>query len=127
MPERDPFKDLMEALGLPPEESPPSPVTASPRQVEEEEFASWEQVAPPPLPQAPEPVWQAPPRPKKPDLKTAQLASAFAAVDEQTDSFRGSKIRDLLGGQDAQRKAIVLAEILGSPRGMAPAGYQLER
>jgi hypothetical protein len=128
MPERDPFQDLMEALGLPPEETPPAPVTASPHHVEEDEFGSWEQqVPPPPLPKAPEPVWEAPPRPKKPDAKTARLASAFASVDEQPANYRGSKIRDLLAGKDAQRKAVVLAEILGAPRGMAPAGYNLER
>lgn len=121
--ERDPFKDLMEALGLPPEEELPAPVTASSRPVEEDEFSSWEDAAPPPLPKTPEPVWQAPPRPKKPDRKTAQLASAFAAVEEQSDSFHGSQMRDLLGSREAQRRAIVLAEILGSPRGLAPAGH----
>lgn len=127
LPDRDPFQDLMEALGLPPEETPPAPVTASPRHIEEDEFGSWEQVAPPPLPKAQEPAWEAPPRPKKPDVKTAKLASAFAAVLEQPATYRGSKIRDLLAGNDAQRKAVVLAEILGAPRGMAPAGYVLER
>ena len=118
--ERDPFKDLMEALGLPSEDELPAPVTASSRPVEENEFSSWEDVAPPPLPK---PVWQAPPRPKKPDRKTAQLASAFAAVEEQMDNFYGSQMRDLLGSREAQRQAIILAEILGTPRGLTPAGH----
>lgn len=121
--ERDPFKDLMEALGLPPEDEPPPPVTASSRPLENHEFSSWEDVAPPPLPKAPEAVWQAPPRPKRPDRKTAQLASAFAAVEEQTNIFHGSQMRDLLGSREAQRRAIVLAEILGTPRGLSPAGH----
>jgi hypothetical protein len=31
-------------------------------------------------------------------------------------------LRGLLSGRDAQRKAVVLAEILGTPRGLVSAG-----
>jgi hypothetical protein len=121
---RDPFKELMDALGLPADESPPPPVVA--REIfHEEEFASLEEPAPPPVPQpsAPKPPrWQAP-SVRRPDEKTARLASAFAAVEEQPAAvYRGSNIRQLLAGRDSQRKAVVLAEILGTPRGLVSAG-----
>jgi hypothetical protein len=60
---------------------------------------------------------------RRPDEKTARLASAFAAVEEQPAAvYRGSNIRQLLAGRDSQRKAVVLAEILGTPRGLVSAG-----
>jgi hypothetical protein len=72
------------------------------------------------LPEPPAPKWQAPSRPKRPDRKTAALASAFAAGEQKPSStYRGTNLRDLLAGRDSQRKAIVLAEILGTPRGLA--------
>ena len=120
--ERDPFKDLMDALGLPSDEAPPPPVARREEFFEEEEFASVEEPAPPPVPQ-PEvkaPRWQAP-SVRRPDEKTAKLASAFAAVgDKPQATYRGSKLHDLLANRDNQRKAIVLAEILGTPKGLAP-------
>ena len=122
--ERDPFKELMDALGLPSDEAPPPPVVAR-EPFHEEEFASMEEPAPPPVLQQPaapkpRPRWQAP-SVHRPDAKTAQVASAFAAVEEApAASYRGSGLRALLSGRDSQRKAIVLAEILGTPRGLAP-------
>jgi hypothetical protein len=121
-PGSDPFKELMDALGLPSDEAPPPPVVRRAEVFEEEEFASVEEAAPPPIPQpeAKTPRWRAP-AVRRPDEKTAQLASAFAAVGEEPAStYRGSSVRDLLAGRDSQRKAIVLAEILGTPRGLAP-------
>jgi hypothetical protein len=122
--ESDPFKELMDALGLPSDEPPPPPVVA--REVfHEEEFASMEEPAPPPVPQQPaapkqRPRWQAP-SVRRPDAKTAQLASAFAALDETPQaSYRGTGLRALLSGRETQRKAVVLSEILGTPRGLAP-------
>ena len=119
--ERDPFKDLMDALGLPSDEAPPPPVVRREEFFEEEEFASVEQPAPPPLPrpEAKAPRWQAP-SVRRPDEKTAQLASAFTSVGEKpAATYRGSSVRDLLASRDSQRKAIVLAEILGTPKGLA--------
>ncbi|MEX0675550.1 MAG: hypothetical protein WD063_00645 [Pirellulales bacterium] len=119
--QRDPFKDLMDALGLPAETAPPGPVVAEPAYFEEEEFASLEDAVPPPVPRTSAPAWQAPARPAKPDGKTAALASAFAAVGEKSaPAYRGSTLQDLLANRDSQRNAIVLAEILGTPRGVAP-------
>ncbi len=123
-PAQDPFKELMDALGLPSEQAPPS-VARREVVIEEEEFASVED-APPPLPQpVPEtrtPRWQ-PPTVRRPDANTAQLASAFSAVEEKPATvYRASKVRDLLANRDSQRKAVVLAEILGTPRGLVSAG-----
>jgi len=120
--ERDPFKDLMDALGLPSDQLPPPPVVAE-EILHEGEFASLEEPAPPPLPKPAAakaaPRWQAP-SVRRPDEKTARLASAFAAVGEKPAStYRGSNLRDLLAGRDSQRKAIILAEILGTPRVLA--------
>ena len=122
-PAQDPFKELMDALGLPADQPPP---VVGRRLEPEEEFASIEEPAPPPVPQPVAPVkvqrWQ-PPAVRRPDEKTARLASAFASVGEKTPStYRGSNLRELLAGRDAQRKAVVLAEILGTPRGLASAG-----
>lgn len=117
---KDPLKELMEALGL------PADAAAPPRHDEpEEEFVSME-VGPPPVPKsaplAEKPRWQ-PPSIRQPDEKMARLASAFAAVDdEQEPADRGTGFRALLAGQHAQRRAVVVAEILGSPRGLVSAG-----
>ena len=123
--ERDPFKELMDALGLPADEAPPPPVVAR-EEFHEEEFASMEEPTPPPVPRQPappkQPRWQAP-SVRRPDAKTAQLASAFAAVGEKpAPVYRSSKLHDLLANRDSQRKAVVLAEILGTPRGLVSAG-----
>ncbi len=127
---RDPFKELMDALGLPSDEAPPPPVVAR-EDFHEEEFASMEEPAPPPVPSQPaapkKPRWQAP-SVRRPDAKTAQLASAFASIGEKpATAYRGTSLQEFLSGRDAQRKAIVLAEILGTPRGLAPADALLTR
>jgi hypothetical protein len=123
-PVQDPFKELMDALGLPSDQLPPPPVTRREEIVEEEEFASAEEA--PPLPERrPEirtPRWQ-PPAVRRPDEKTARLASAFAAVEEKPAAARrGTKLQDLLSNRDSQRQAVILAEILGTPRGLVSAG-----
>ena len=134
--ERDPFKDLMDALGLPSDEPPPRPVVADTPFLAEEEFVSLEEaVPPPPLPKpvAAKPLsaaasWHPPARGAQPDEKTKQLASAFAAMggaDPQV--WQGGNVRGLLAGSSAQRKAIILAEILGTPRGLAKAGALMTR
>ena len=125
--ERDPFKDLMDALGLPADEAPPRPVVARHGDFEEEEFASLEAPAPPALP---EPVvtkprgkaasWHPPARRAQPDEKTKQLASAFAALEDASpETWRGGNVRSLLANSSSQRKAVILSEILGTPRGLA--------
>ena len=125
--DKDPFKELMEALGLPAEEAPPLVARRAiePEIFEEEEFVSLEEPTPPPVPVAVRaPAWQAPKRSKQPDRKAAELASAFAALQQSPSaSYRGSNITSLLAGRDAQRKAFVLAEILGTPRGLAPTAF----
>lgn len=131
---RDPFKDLMDALGLPEEETPPGPVVAEPDFFPEDaEFIPFEETRPPPLPEpvvAPKSVAaRQAPKPKRHDRRTTQLASAFAASGEAsgTATPRGSKVRDLLAGRDSQRQAVILAEILGTPRGLAPASALMTR
>lgn len=131
--ERDPFKELMDALGLPADEAPPHPVVPVPEVFEEEEFASLEEPAPPPLPKAPIPpkvagqVWRKKWTPR-PDRKTQELASAFAAVEEEKEpAYRGGGIRSMLAGPDGRRKAVVLSEILGTPRGLAPTEALMTR
>jgi len=125
--ERDPFKDLMDALGLPADGAPPRPVIAAPDYFEEEEFVSLEAPAPPELP---EPVvtkprgraaaWHPPARGAQPDEKMKQLASAFVALDEASpETWRGGDVRSLLANSSSQRKAVILSEILGTPRGLA--------
>jgi hypothetical protein len=125
-PVQDPFKDLMDALGLPSDQLPPPPVARREVVVEEEEFASAEDVAPPPVPATVvrrESVRPKPAAPFRPDRKMIELASAFAAVEEKpATTYRGSKVRDLLDNRDSQRKAVILAEILGTPRGLVSAG-----
>jgi hypothetical protein len=125
--ERDPFKDLMDALGLPSDETPPGPVVAEPAYIEEEEFASLEAPAPPPLPKPPSTkprgraaAWHPPARGAQPDEKMKQLASAFVALDDASpETWRGGNVRSLLANSSSQRKAVILSEILGTPRGLA--------
>jgi hypothetical protein len=131
---RDPFKDLMDALGLPPEETPPGPVVAEPDFFPEDaEFIPFEEAAPPPLP---EPVVvparvtarKPPAKPKRPDRRATELASAFAAFGEEPGpTYRGSSVRDLLDSRDSKRKAVILAEILGTPRGLAASSALMTR
>ncbi len=133
--ERDPFKDLMDALGLPADEAPPGPVVAEPGYFEEEEFTSLEAPVPPALP---EPVvakprgkaaaWHPPVRGAQPDEKMKQLASAFAALDDASpEIWRGGNVRSLLANPSSQRKAVILSEILGTPRGLARADALMTR
>ncbi len=129
---RDPLKDLMDALGLPADALPPPPVQH--REFvpdyfeEEEEFSSMEDVEPPPLPASAAQKkrlmsWQQPARPAPPDEKTARLASAFAAGEQKLcPAYDGASARSLLSGRTAQRQAIIMAEIVGKPRGLAPVG-----
>jgi hypothetical protein len=42
-------------------------------------------------------------------------------------AWRGGNVRGLLAGSSAQRKAIILSEILGTPRGLAKAGALMTR
>jgi hypothetical protein len=133
--ERDPFKDLMDALGLPADGAPPRPVIAAPDYFEEEEFVSLEAPAPPELP---EPVvtkprgraaaWHPPARGAQPDEKMKQLASAFVALDEASpEMWRGGDVRSLLASSSSQRKAVILSEILGTPRGLVRADALMTR
>lgn len=122
-PGQDPFKELMDALGLPSDQPPP---VVGRRPEPEEEFASLEESAPPPVPPQVAPVqvrrWQ-PPTIRRPDEKTVRLASAFGKLEEKPAAvYRGSKVRDLLANRDSQRQAVILAEILGTPRGLVSAG-----
>jgi hypothetical protein len=133
---RDPFKDLMDALGLPADGAPPGPVVAEPGYFEEEEFSSLEAPAPPPLPPKSEvtkprvkaAAWHPPVRGAQPDEKTRQLASAFAASDDASpETWRGGNVRSLLANSSSQRKAVILSEILGTPRGLANASALMTR
>ena len=122
-PQQDPLKELMEALGLPPEAAAPQPV--APRaEMEEEEFASLESTPPPvpqPAPAASKPRWQ-PPSIRRPDEKAAKLAAAFAAKEKSsTDKPRPAAVRELLADKTSKRHAVVLAEILGPPRALQSA------
>jgi len=133
--ERDPFKDLMDALGLPSDEAPPRPVVAEPAYLEEAEFAPLEESAPTPprlKPVAAKPVsaaasWHPPARRAQPDEKTKRLASAFAAVDGASPQMWQGDVRSLLSSSSAQRKAVILSEILGTPRGLANASALMTR
>ncbi len=123
-PGRDSFKELIEALGLPADQLPPPPVMAR-QAFQEEEFASLEEPVPPPVVKPPvkAPRWQAPSM-RRTDDKTAQLArESAAAAGHAAASYRGTKLSDLLASRDAQRNAIVLSEIIGTPRGLAPAAH----
>lgn len=132
-PGQDPMRELMEALGLPAEAAAPPPVVARSASVEErEEFASAEQ--PPPLPRkaaAPRvsAAWQPPPRRPRPDAKTERLASAFSAIGQgpTREEKRSVGLRGLLATETGRRQAVILAEILGTPRGLAPVGYETSR
>ena len=125
-PQQDPLKDLMDALGLPAETVLPPPIAQRSAPEAEEEFASLEE-APPPIPRsapvAEKPRWQ-PPSIRRPDEKMARLASAFAAKEKKsaTEKSLPLSVRAMLSDRTSKRHAIVLAEILGTPRGLAPAG-----
>lgn len=119
-PQRDPFRELMEALGLPADSQPSFPVPMPQQAIdEEEEFASLEDPVPPPV--SPIRIVKAPGR--KPDEKEEQLASAFAAQEGKSRHSRSpdaSPIRTLLSNRPSQRQAVILAEILGRPRAFLP-------
>lgn len=123
-PAQDPFRELMEALGLPPGEAPPvvHREAAPPPLVEVvEEFASLEEAAPPRQPQASRK--QLLKKRRQPDEKEARLASAFAAQEGKSRPWRspdGSSIRSLLSDRSSQRQAVILAEVFGRPRAFLP-------
>lgn len=119
-PPRDPFKELMEALGLPADAQPPPRMPALPQEIDvEEEFASLEDPVSPPV--SPVRIVKAPWR--KPDEKEERLASAFATQEGEgrhLQSRDGSSIRTMLSNPASQRQAVMLAEILGRPRAFLP-------
>jgi hypothetical protein len=124
-PSQDPLKDLMEALGLPPDAAPPPPLArrlAPPPVVAEveEEFSSLED-DPPPSP--------ASVRPARPDAKTLQLARSLASAEAAPALCPVSSInfRTMLANRSTQRQAVILAEIFGPPRGLAAPGAELGR
>jgi hypothetical protein len=124
-PQQDPLKELMEALGLPPEAAAPPPVVSQTQPEPEEEFASLES-APPPVPQPapalPKPRWQ-PPSVRRPDEKTARLASSFASKEKSSaEAAKPAAVRSLLADRASKRNAVILSEILGQPRALRPAG-----
>lgn len=134
-PPQDPFKELMEALGLPADHVPqPAQRTPLPSTVvESEEFTSMEEEQVPVAsrsPQPPEVVWKQPPTKRKPDEKETKLASAFAAQEDaygKRPEEERSSVQDLLFSRATQRHAVILAEIFGPPRsvqewGDLPAG-----
>lgn len=121
---QDPFKELMEALGLPSGEPPPPPVTRQappPPVTESEEFASLEEAVPTAkrAKRPAQPAWKQPPKRRAPDEKEARLASAFAAQESaagRRPARERESVRSLLATRASQRQAIILAEILGQPR-----------
>lgn len=135
----DPFRELMEALGLPPEERRSHPVTRREAERmppvvmerEEEEFPSLEVAdapppPPPPLP-PPRPVTRAPVVVEPPRPMTAEAAYRIRPVAEIAsgrDAGAGKReaLRRVLATAAGVRQAVVLSEILGRPRGLAPAG-----
>jgi len=126
--QRDSFQELMEALGLPAEEATPESVEAEPDFFPEDaEFIPYEEAAPPPLPEpvvvraSPVPRREPPTRSPRPDRKTVQLASAFDIAEQQSHPLhQGLGLNAFLSDRAAQQKAVLLAEILGTPRGLAP-------
>ncbi len=116
---QDPFKELIEALGLPPDESrPPVPPRLPKQDFDEEEMHSLEEPVPSPVNRPPSVRWHA----KKPDDQTAKLASAFAVSEHRTsrDPARVGNLKSMLSSRASQRQAVILAEILGPPRALAP-------
>ncbi len=136
-PAKDPLRELMEALGLPDEEPPPhrSPRQAPPPLPEpNEEFASMEEVmeVPPPVltapPSRPAPVvtaprWEAtPPAPVATvAMVTAEKFQVHGPSRETSGEARPAALRSLLREPEGRRQAVLLAEILGTPRGLLPA------
>jgi hypothetical protein len=121
----DPYKELMDALGLPANEPPPPPVVVRTAPVREPqgEFASLEAV---PMPsvvaQRKSEAWQPAPL-RRPDDKTAQLAYAFThQVEASAEQAKLPSVRALLSNRASRRQAVVLAEILAEPRGLVPSG-----
>lgn len=115
----DPMRELLEALGLPPDAAVPATVPPPPAR-EAEEFASLEDA---PAPAAPGIKWAR--DIAEADEKTRALASAMAAT-ASAEKARGPSRggwRALLSGREAQRRAFVAAEIFGRPRGEAPMAW----
>lgn len=126
-PTKDPFKDLMDALGLPSGESPPVMRREAPPPVAEvEEFVSLEEPRTEPAQRGAKPPqvsWKQPPKKRLPDEKEAKLASSFAAQEDHRRAGRGPDgrpIKALLSDRSSQRQAVILSEILGRPRAFLP-------
>lgn len=122
-PARDPFRELMEALGLPPGEAPPviHREATPPPLAGVEEFASLEEAMP--TRQTQTQRKQPPGKQRQPDEKEARLASAFTAREGKTrpkPGPDGNPIRSLLSDRSSQRQAVILSEILGRPRAFLP-------
>ena len=105
-PQEDPaesMRKLMEALGLPMEEAPPptlkQPPPSAPRMPEPPAI-------PPPAP-SPRVEFRPTPQPRRPSSAAAVVAHA-----------KPTRFRELLSSRGGIRDAIVLAEVLGKPRGL---------
>lgn len=121
------MRKLMEALGLP-QEAPPPPVPQR-------------QPVPPPLPQAsappvpqlrPAPKFAERPTPKipekpafklpeKPFITAAKLgvpAAKSKPFDPSPEKKPDFSIRELLASPDSMKKAVILSEIIGSPKAL---------
>ena len=56
------------------------------------------------------------------------MEDAFAAMDDASPQiWQGGNVRALLSNASAQRKAVILSEILGTPRGLANASALMTR
>jgi hypothetical protein len=117
------MRKLMEALGVPMEEAPPvrrqppsiPAETAQPPVILPEE--------PPFVPPSPDPVFEAPPvrkAPPLPRIESPAVARPKWRPKPQAPVVAAapSRIRDLLSSPSGLRDAIVLSEILGTPRGL---------
>jgi len=124
----DPYKELMEALGLPAGGPPPPPVVPRIAPEPPAELVSMD-AAPMPAPPPPAAAaqrksesWQPPPV-RRLDDKTAQLAYAFTHQGEApADQSKLPGVRALLSNRASRRQAVILAEILAEPRGLLPSG-----
>lgn len=127
-PEQDPdasMRRLMEALGLPQEAQPP-PIPQRP-------------VSPPPLPPAPVqrvPEQPMPPVPERsapraverpafklPEKPLASASKRFIPVSKSTfseppETKPDFSIRQLLSSPDSMKKAVILSEIIGTPKAL---------
>lgn len=120
------LRRFFDALGLPAEEAPAEPVKQTARAGEQ---AAAAQTTPPPLPDEPKPVMRAPEpaqggqAPAKTDAEMRRLARRLeqagrATGPESAPIVVTDKYRDLLATAEGARKAMVLREVLGPPKGL---------